>query len=79
MNLIDQLREWLKPEGINHFKQIKEKYGKISAIWDEDGIPHCVHFREGMQVRNQLRILIPNMSDHWYDDNWEILIEKTIK
>ncbi len=74
-----KLRAWLKDAGINFFKELKEKYGTVSAVWNEGGIPHAVHFREGMQVRNHLRGTARNMSDHWYDDNWARLVEKAIK
>ena len=43
------------------------------------GIPHSVHFREGMQVRNFLRgIYGDSWTDHDYDNKWAGLVEKAI-
>jgi len=80
MPFIPELKQWLGIKGINHFKQIKANYGQINAVWDEDGIPHAVHFREGMQIRNKLRDLT---NDGWscyeYDNTWVDIIEECIK
>lgn len=77
--LIDQMKEWLGEAGIAHFKKIKEDHGTLLAVWDEGGIPHCVHFREGMQVRNKLRDLTDGeWTAHEYDDNWQQVIERCI-
>ena len=77
--LVKKLKEWLKDDGIKFFRDLKTKYGRIDAVWMEScGIPHCVHFIEGMQVRNFLR-------DHvdWdsikLDEEWVGLIEESIK
>lgn len=72
------LKEWLGESGINWFREIKKEHGTINAVWMEGKIPYSVHFREGMQIRNKLRELIPDMGDHWYDDNWVEIIEETI-
>ena len=47
----------------------------------EGDIPHIVHFREGMQVRNFMRQSgeCNDWSDHEFDDNWVKLIELIIK
>lgn len=75
-----QVREWLGPDGIKFFHDIKAKHGTLLAVWIEGGIPHSVHFREGMQVRNFLRT-ITNHS--WtaieYDDHWTQIVEEAIK
>ena len=45
------------------------------------GIPvYPVHLREGMQIRNWMRQQdeCKNWTDIDFDDNWTILIEKTI-
>lgn len=44
-------------------------------------VPHVVHFREGMQVRNFMRNseLCKNWNDHDFDDNWVSLIEECIR
>ena len=42
-------------------------------------IPHPVHFREGMQVRNFLRTIFGDTwTAHDYDDRWTELIEEAI-
>jgi hypothetical protein len=78
--LVVQLRDWLGRTGIAHFRKIKAEHGEINTVWMEGGIPHSVHFREGMQVRNKLRELTNNTwSSHEYDDRWIGLIEEAIK
>ena len=78
--LIAKTRAWLGEDGYNFFKDIKEKYGEINACWDESGIPHSVHFQEGMQVRNFMRgtKLCDDWSAHDFDDSWVELIEKVL-
>ena len=80
MQLVPELKKWLGAEGISFFKKIKVKYGMVNAIWDEGGIPHCVHFREGMQIRNKLRDLTNNAWNCFeYDNTWVEIIEECIK
>jgi len=76
--IVIKLKEWLKDDGIKHFSDIKQKHGKINAVWMEGGIPHPVHFREGMQVRNFLRNHI-DWDAHKLDEEWVGLIEEAIK
>lgn len=78
-DLVAQVREWLGPEGRDHFSKIKADHGVIDACWMEGGVPHPVHFREGMQVRNKLRELTNNeWTAHEYDDRWVEVIERAI-
>ena len=79
-SLVKKTKKWLRKEGIKHFKDIKEKHHTINAVWNEDGIPHSVHFREGMQVRNFMRDCreCKEWNAHDFDDNWISLIEKVI-
>jgi hypothetical protein len=44
-------------------------------------IPHPVHFREGMQIRNWLREsgLCKDWSDHDLDNNWHRVVNKIIE
>jgi len=79
--IVNKTKEWLKEEGIKFFTDLKEKHGEILAVYNEGGIPHPVHFREGMQVRNFLRglELCKEWSAHELDDNWANLIEECIK
>lgn len=77
--IVIEIRKWLGEKGTKFFRDVKEKHGTIIACWDEGGIPHPVHFREGMQVRNKLRQLTNNAwTDHEYDDKWAEVIEKAI-
>ncbi len=102
-NLVSRLRTWLGPEGLAHLRGIKEKHGRVNAVWiddtDEDGkvqtelamaiqtarsgigIPHVVHFREGMNIRNWLRRQSETelWTDHNYDDRWASLAEEAIE
>lgn len=79
-SLIPELKKWLGVNGINFFKSIMQKYGTINAVWMEEGIPHSVHFREGMQIRNKLRELTNgSWSTHEYDNTWTEIIEECIK
>ncbi len=79
MYLIPALKQWLGVDGINYFKQIQAEHGKVNAVWDEGGIPHCVHFREGMQIRNKLRELTDNAWNQYeYDNTWVEIIEECL-
>lgn len=79
-NLIPDLRFWLGYDGLAFFREIKEKYGKVNAVWVEGNIPHIVHFREGMQVRNRLRLLTQgSWTTDEYDNTWAEMIEECIK
>lgn len=79
-DMTQQLRDWLGADGIQFFREIKKKYGTVNAIWNEGGIPHSVHFREGMSVRNQLRRITDySWTAHEYDDRWTALVEKAIE
>ena len=75
---IENVKKWLGKTGIDFFKGIKEKHGRIDAVWMEDGIPHPVHFREGMQVRNQLRTTkeCKEWNAHDFDASWVQVIEE---
>ena len=33
--LIKQTKKWLRQEGIDFFREVKEKYGCIDAVWNE--------------------------------------------
>lgn len=78
---VANVKKWLGEKGIDFFRGIKKKHGRIDAVWMEDGIPHPVHFREGMQVRNQLRTIeeCNDWNAHDLDDSWVGVIEEAIK
>ena len=78
--LVAGIREWLGEDGIRFFRDLKSTHGRIDACWNEGGIPHIVHFREGMQVRNQLRELTNfSWTSHEYDERWVSIIERAIE
>ena len=76
--LIQKLRKWLKKDGIKFFRDVRAKHGRIDAVWMEGNLPHPVHFREGMQVRNFLRQHV-KWGAHKLDNEWVGLIEKAIE
>jgi len=79
--LLTKLRKWLTPNGIRFFKELKEKYGTILAVYMEGSIPHPVHLREGMQIRNWMReqAEFKDFTAHDYDNFWSYLIERAIE
>lgn len=80
IHLIPVLKQWLGVDGINYFKGIQAEHGKVNAVWNEGGIPHCVHFREGMQIRNKLRNLTDgSWTTNEYDNTWAEIIEECIE
>lgn len=106
-SVVEALRGFLGDDGISFFLEVREKFGKVNAIfacgdneemlsnreeirvYQEERkrrgenpfvLPHSVHFREGMQVRNFLRTL-PECSGwtaHDYDERWVGLVEEAI-
>ena len=73
------VRKWLGPEGVKYFRDLKEKHGIVSPVINVGGMPYAVHFREGMQVRNQLRLLTKHKwTDHQYDNVWQEIVERAI-
>lgn len=71
------LRKWLGTDGIIFFTEMLNKYNNISTVVEFDGkIPHPVHFREGMKVRNFLRTLpeCANWSQDDFDNRWSTAV-----
>ena len=68
--LIEKVEEWLGPDGHAFFAEL--------LLTGEGWI--SVHFREGMQVRNFMRMtgLCNDWTDHELDDNWMKVIEKAM-
>lgn len=77
---IAKLKSWLGIDGIRFFKELKEKHGRVDAVYMDGSIPHPVHFREGMQIRNFLRGLgeCKDWGCHKLDDSWSEIIEDVI-
>ena len=78
--LVDKVRDWLGEEGIDFFKHCLEEHGDISPVYMDGNIPHPVHFREGMSVRNFMRStgLCDDWNDCDLDDNWAKVVEEAI-
>lgn len=79
--LVQKVRDWLREDGIKFFREVKAEHGDLNAVWNESGIPHCVHFREGMQVRNFMREtgLCDDWSCHDFDNFWIAVVEAAIE
>lgn len=80
-DLIKQTHKWLGSDGLNFFIKTREKYGQVNAVYMDGKLPHPVHFREGMSVRNFMRsqTYCKDWTDHDFDDNWVALINKVIE
>jgi len=86
-SVVEQVRLWLGPSGVAHFRHIRDKHGggqKVCVVFNDQmwpSIPHVVHFREGMSVRNFLRRLPETYgwTDIQLDDRWEAIVLEAIK
>jgi len=80
-SFVEKTKEFLGDDGLKFFREVKNKHGEINACWNEGGIPHSVHFREGMQVRNFMRSteFCEDWNDHDFDEHWIPLIERAIE
>ncbi len=84
IKIVDQrFLEWLRPEGIEYLQGVIKEHGTILAVWNESGIPHCVHFQEGMQIRNWMRDQpefkdMEDWQNHWFDENWAEFAERNL-
>ena len=78
--LVEKTREWLGEDGRAFFKKCLEEHGKIDAVYEEGRIPHAVHFREGMSVRNFLRGtgLCDHWTDHDFDNSWVDIVRRAL-
>jgi hypothetical protein len=79
--LVKEVKEWLGQDGIKFFRDVKKKYGRLDALWMDGILPHPVHFREGMKVRNFMRDtgLCRGWDAHDYDNLWVAVVERAIK
>lgn len=78
--VIENLKKWLGKDGKEFFTEVKKEHGTLNAVLMENGIPHPVHLREGMQVRNFLRTqeFCNDWNSHDFDDNWIRLVEESL-
>lgn len=83
--LIQEMQKWLGDKGVKFFRDLKEEHGRVDPCLSIDcsphpPLPHPVHFREGIAVRNKMRELTAySWTDHEYDDNWVEVIERAIQ
>jgi len=78
-DLIVEVKKWLGEGGISFFTKCKRDHGTVTPVIS-GYIPHPVHLREGMQVRNFLRGL-DHCKDWVFDDfeeGWTDVIEACI-
>lgn len=85
MTLVERLKEWLGDDGQDFFTGLKRDHGAINVVLPsldgkEPRIPHPVHFREGMTVRNWLRQQpeCQGWDAHQFDDRWVSLVEEAL-
>jgi hypothetical protein len=79
--IVKRVAEWLGEDGEKFFQDILDEHGKLNVVLSGGYIPHPVHLREGMQVRNFIRSLnmTPDWNDHDYDNLWEEIVIKALK
>lgn len=78
--LVEAVKGFLGKDGKDFFTECWDRYHEISPIYSEGGLPHSVHFMEGMQVRNFMRST-PYCADwdsHDFDNTWAIIVKKAI-
>jgi hypothetical protein len=70
--LVRHVRAYLGDNGAEFFRNLLRDHGEINVVLSDGGIPHPVHFREGMRVRNAMREsgLCEGWNDHDFDDLW---------
>lgn len=87
--LIDCVRTWLKPKGIEYLRDLKELHGSLNAQWCELGeldnitqfVPRSIASQEGKFLRLYLRTL--SICKEWdsqdYMDNWLWIMDESIE
>lgn len=67
--------EWLGPVGVEFFSELYGKHGEIPLVIPSDipGVPHPIHFREGMQVHNWMRNHT-DLPEEQIENNWREFI-----
>lgn len=84
-SLVEKMKKFLTADGINLFRGYLEEHGTVSPVIPiktaRQTIPHPVHFREGMQVRNFMRGCeeCEGWDDHAFDDTWAAVVERAIQ
>jgi len=78
--IVESVYKWLGEDGIDFFASCVRDHGEIACVYMEGGIPHPVHLREGMQVRNHLRDtgLCADWDCHDLDNLWPTIVERAL-
>lgn len=79
-SIVEAAREWLGVDGHEFFTKVYTEHKTLCAVWMDGRIPHPVHWREGMTVRNFLRSLDEtcNWDAYDYDDRWIPIVMRAI-
>lgn len=89
--LIKKLHDWLGKDGRHYFRTLHKLYGTVipvikvkigrKLIGPRCYVPHPVHLREGMQVRNFLRGLdeCANWTHDQFENDYVSYIEEAMK
>jgi len=81
--LVQATRDWLGAPGLEVFREYLQVYGRVDPVFKKEGstIPHMVHLREGMQVRNFLRMRseCAGWGAHKLDDFWAEVVTRAIQ
>lgn len=82
--LVVAVRRYLGDEGHEFFSGCLRDHGTVSPLLSVDTaigtIPHPVHFREGMSVRNFMRStgLCDGWTDHDFDNLWMETVSRAL-
>jgi hypothetical protein len=74
------IRAHLGERGVEFFRKVLEDYGTVHAILDVGGMPHPIHFREGMNIRNAMRAsgYCDGWTDHELDEYWDRVVIRAL-
>lgn len=77
--ILDYVDMWLGDDGIQFFNECLRDYGTVSPVI-LGALPHPVHFREGMQVRNAIRD--SGLAADWvgqdHDNLWSVVVKRIL-
>jgi hypothetical protein len=82
-SFIAQLLDWLGYDGVAFFRMCMQEYKTVAPVWVEGKLPHPVHFREGMAVRNAMRRIHTELGAraygaHFYDNHWQSAVRAAL-
>lgn len=79
-SLIEKMKAFLGDTGTEDFTNYYKSYGTVSPVFMDGKIPHPVHFREGMQIRNFMRTLpeCEDWSAYQLDNTWRYVVARAI-